>query len=163
MKRERVPVIRQYREMADLHQPHPGCLIDEVAALVPAEHQSAWLKGVAWRPKVEGWSQNFDSAMSSLLSGVRPLLYGWPSSKIVEAAERHGLSILGLGWVDVAFLDRNRDLAALMAWGHGQPERVLHVVNGVALGYPLSSVETWILTGCPGPSLQEMLRDGKCD
>lgn len=147
-----------YREVHDSHYPHANCSIAAVVPLIPSQYLSAWQKGINWYPKINGWEQTLDHALLSVRTGVRPLLYGWPKLIIQDLAAAHGFSYYDYGWIAAACQSQNADMAELLGWSHSRPEPIQHIINGILLGYPLAAVETWVLTGCPGPSLKETLQ-----
>lgn len=145
---------RLYRSAVDSHIPHSDCLIERVALLVPDHLRPAWEKGIGWAPRINGWEHSFGQSLDCVKQGVRPLLYGWTNEQLLQS----GLDIIDMGWIGVGFLPANRDLAELMVWGHDQDDVTHHVINGVVLGYPLAAVEHWIVCGCPGPTMREILQ-----
>jgi hypothetical protein len=147
------------RPVIDNHKPHDDCLFDLVE--IPTKQQEAWFRALQWHPKTEGWAHTFDQALRAVLEGSRPLLYGWPDNQIRTAATIHNLEIIDLGWISVAFHPQNRSIAELLEWSHKQPLETKHIVNGVALGYPLAAVETWVRMKYPGPTMEEMLEKTK--
>lgn len=154
----RVKIDRQPDPPIPKHGPgQHNCLIHTIAQQIPREHKAAWLRAVAWPHRDRYWLQDFDQALRSVLTAKKPLLYGWLKERIQAAATAHGLEILDLDWTNVAYLAGHRDIAELVRWAHTQPAEILHVVTGVALGYPLWEVEIWVREGCQGPSLPEML------
>lgn len=164
MNRKRPHFDRPYREVVDCHDlNHDGCLITKVGMAIPDRYLQAWEKALAWLPRTDGWTQPFHHAVANLINGVRPILYGWPSRQLDKVISEHGLDYLDLGWIKIAFLSGNRDLAELMAWGHGQVTEIKHVVNGVVLAYPLSAIETWVVTGCPGLTMEEVIESNEAE
>jgi len=142
-------------EVQDIHVEHPDCLITAVTQQIPPEHLVAWEKALRWTPKMRGWLQSFEEALHDVTIGRRPLLYGWRHELMMTAKN---LIFNDLGWVSVCCMSDHLDMALAMKWSHAQPLEIQHVANGILLGYPPAEVEEWVKSGCPGPTLREVLR-----
>jgi hypothetical protein len=135
------------------------CLLEQADAAIPERWKHIWQKAVDWEPKLHGWTNTKEQALELVLAGQRPIYYGWRHDTIQQAVKDHNLQYFDFGWVSAASLRKNADMLVLLAWSHEQPDEIQHIVNGVVLRYPLTDVEHWVVCGCPGKTLREMLKE----
>ena len=123
-------------------------IIERVSRIIPLKHQQAWMKGLKWRPRTMNFKPSLNKTLQAVISGRRPLLYGWRDDIIKKATIDNGLDHIETKInnmiVSVGFRPENRDMAVLMMWGHRQSSMIVSVINGVLLAYPFEAIETWV-------------------
>jgi hypothetical protein len=113
---------------------------ESVSEMLPSRHKRAFSKAYSWEPKLQSWKFDADESCKAVVSGNKPVAYGYRDDIIQELAERYGLEYNNAG---VLFAPENEDVADLIAyaWGKwGVRSPLTHYVTGICLGYPVDDV-----------------------